>query len=96
LYYVDSDNSLTSLYPNYSFFLHLRLQIRYIQNLLKQIIFKFGVDVYIPLIDEELVSAKLEVEGFNNVKVLTPTTEFCELSLNKFKLMKVLSEKASQ
>lgn len=93
LYYVDSDNSLTSLYPNYSFFPAPSVTDSLYTEFIKQIIFKFGVDVYIPLIDEELVSAKLEVEGFNNVKVLTPTTEFCELSLNKFKLMKVLSEK---
>jgi carbamoyl-phosphate synthase large subunit len=93
LYYVDSDFLLSSLYPKYSFFPAPSVADPSYIEFIKEIILKFGIDVYVPLIDEELIKAKLEVEGFNNVKVLTPTSEFCELSLNKFKLMKKLNEK---
>lgn len=93
LYYVDSDFLLSSLYPKYSFFPAPSVADPSYIDFIKEIILKFGIDVYVPLIDEELIKAKLEVEGFNNVKVLTPTSDFCELSLNKFKLMKKLNEK---
>jgi carbamoyl-phosphate synthase large subunit len=93
LYYVDSDSLLSSLYPTYSFFPAPSVADPSYIEFIKAIILKFGIDVYVPLIDEELIKVKLEVEGFNNVKVLTPTSEFCELSLNKFKLMKKLNEK---
>ncbi len=93
LYYVDSDFLLTSLYPTYSFFPAPSVGDPSYIEFIKEIILKFGIDVYVPLIDEELIKAKLEVDGFNNVKVLTPTPDFCELSLNKFQLMKKLNEK---
>jgi carbamoyl-phosphate synthase large subunit len=94
LYYVDSDSLLSSLYPTYTFFPAPSVADPSYMEFIKEIILKFGINVYIPLIDEELIKAKFEVEGFNNVKVLTPTSEFCELSLNKFKLMKKLNEKS--
>lgn len=93
LYYVDSDHSLTLLYPDYHFFPAPSVTDPSYAEFIKGLISKFAIDVYIPLIDEELLVAKMKIDGFNNVKVLTPSSAFCELSLNKFRLMKALSEK---
>lgn len=92
LYYVDSDELLTKLYPDYNFFVApLVTDISY-GNFIENLIEKYKIDFYIPLIDEELIKAKTELDGYNGVKVLAPTSEFCNLCLNKFDLMKALAK----
>ncbi len=92
LYYVDSDATLTSLYRDYNFFVAPLVTDEGYSEFIKSVISKYNIDFYIPLIDEELVKAKKELDGFGNVKVITPSVDFCELSLHKFKLMKVLAD----
>lgn len=92
LFYVDSDETLTKLYSNYKFFAAPLVTDIHYSSFIKSIVSKYNIDFYIPLIDEELVKAKTDLDGYENVKVMTPTVEFCNLSLNKFKLMNLLSE----
>ena len=93
LYYVDSDEYLEKLYPELNFFLVPNVtEIKYFE-IIKKLIVKFHIDYYIPLIDEELVNAILNLEGYNGVKVVTPNLDFCTLCLNKFQLMKTLKNK---
>lgn len=92
LFYTDADSELAKLYPELIFFCAPLVSSDTYIPFLKNLIYENSIDVYIPLIDEELISAKSDVEGFNGVIVLAPTVEFCNLSLNKFKLMKVLKD----
>lgn len=57
---------------------------------MRQICESEGVDVIVPLVDEELInSLKLEEEG---IIVILPRCEFVEISLDKFRLMKRLGD----
>ena len=92
LYYVDGDSELVNLYGTYNFFVAPLVTAPEYSAFIKNIIDKYRIDFYIPLIDEELIRAKSELENYNGVKVMTPSVAFCELSLNKVKLMQVLHE----
>lgn len=69
------------------------LDERYLLELDK-VIEKENVDVFIPLIDEELLAIKKHYSNKEKPKVLLPTENFIELCLNKWNLMNAL-EKAS-
>ena len=57
----------------------------------RKIIRHSKIDVYVPLIDEELLGAKdLEAE-IDGLKVITPTKEFIKLALNKYQMVKAFS-----
>ncbi|MDP3467529.1 MAG: ATP-grasp domain-containing protein [Daejeonella sp.] len=60
--------------------------------LIKELIENLKIDFYIPLIDEEIVEAKRNIEDFGDVKVISPAADFSELCLNKFVLMQRLKE----
>jgi carbamoyl-phosphate synthase large subunit len=90
LFYIDADSELAKLYPKLNFFRAPLVSSHTYIPFLKKLIEENAIDVYIPLIDEELISTKSDLEGVNDVIVLAPTAEFCSLSLNKFKLMQVL------
>lgn len=88
MFYVDSDITLRNLYPDYNFFhaplASSNLYTGFIQNIIND----YSIDIYVPLIDEEIIKAHL-------VKVpvlVSPRLEFCKLTLNKLELMRSLEE----
>jgi carbamoyl-phosphate synthase large subunit len=90
IHYVDADPQLKYLYPDLNFHLCPLISDDHYWIAIKNLINKFGLDFYIPLIDEEIVYAKRNIEGYHGVKVISPTAHFSELCLNKFELMKIL------
>jgi len=87
IHYVDADPQIKYLYPDLNFHLCPMISDDNYWIVIKKLIDQFGIDFYIPLIDEEIVFAKRNVEGFSGVKVVSPTADFSELCLNKFELM---------
>lgn len=92
LFYVDLDPELAKLYKDYNFFpapavLDQSYEV-FIENLIK----KNKIDIYIPLIDEEIKKAHQIKKLFPDLLLVVPTSEFSELCLNKEKLMCKLSE----
>lgn len=97
LVFIDSNPYLKKVYPTYNFYTAPLVTDSNYEVFIKEIIQKEKVDFYIPLIDEELIFAKNVIEEFNRVKVISPSVNFINLSLNKFDLMKRLEvEKISQ
>jgi carbamoyl-phosphate synthase large subunit len=90
IHYVDSDPKLKYLYPDLNFHLCPLISDDHYWIAIKNLINKFGLDFYIPLIDEEIVYAKRNIDGYHGVKVISPTAHFSELCLNKYELMKIL------
>ena len=92
LFYVDLDPELAKLYKDYNFFpapavLDQSYEV-FIENLIKN----NKIDIYIPLIDEEIQKAHQVKKLFPDLLLVVPTLEFSELCLNKEKLMHKLSE----
>ena len=92
LFYVDLDPELAKLYKDYNFFpapavLDQSYEV-FIENLIKN----NKIDIYIPLIDEEIQKAHQVKKLFPDLLLVVPTLEFSELCLNKEKLMYKLSE----
>ncbi len=89
LFYIDSNKSLKFVYPDLNFTpAPLVTSPEYI-TFIKNIIVENSINYYLPLIDEEIILAK-KLEGFHSVKVISPSLEFSQLCLDKYKLMKVL------
>ena len=93
LFFVDSNDRLTKLYPDLFFFHAPKVTDPQYWDLIREIIEKYKINFYIPLIDEEIVGAKTIYDGFNNLHVMTPTIDFTKLCLNKFELMMKLRDK---
>ena len=92
IYYVDSNPELKFIYPNLKLYLSpIVTDYNYLDFIL-DLIEKNKIDIYIPLIDEELILAKSIDEINPDLKVLIPSKSFIELCLNKFKLMNKLNE----
>ncbi len=94
LFYLDNDVSLKYLYPDLNFFAAPLVTDPQYFELVRSLIVDKNIHFYIPLIDEEIVFAKKYIDAFNGVAVMTPSLEFAELSLNKFKLMDCLQKHA--
>jgi len=91
-HYVDSNPVLKYVYPQFNFYpAPLVSDIQYRQFIIDLCMQK-DIGVYVPLIDEELVNAVLLGKEMNGLKVLAPQTEFIQLCLDKFSLMKKLKE----
>ena len=89
LFYVDCNDRLAYVYPDFNFFKAPKVIDKTYFPFIKEIIEKYNIDFYVPLIDEEIIDAK-KLEGYNNVKTISPTIQFCSLCLNKYLLMKEL------
>lgn len=90
LYYVDADESLKKLYPTYNFFpAPLVLDPSYPQ-FITNLILKNGIEVYIPLIDEEIRVAYEIKKQIPSLRLLSPTLAFSLLSMRKDLLMQEL------
>jgi carbamoyl-phosphate synthase large subunit len=92
IFYVDADEQLERVYATYNFFKSPWVIDTAYWPFVKNIIEKNGIDFYIPLIDEEIIQAKSGVEGFCNVKVISPAVDFAALCINKYELMQRLNE----
>ncbi len=92
LFYVDSNKSLKKLYPDLNFTPAPLVSDPLYKDFILDLIEKEKIDFYIPLIDEELLLAKAEIEKNSFAHVIAPTPMFIELCLNKYKLMNFLQE----
>ena len=92
IYYVDSNPELKFIYPNLKLYLSPIVTDNSYLDFILDLIKKNKIDIYIPLIDEELILAKSIDEINPDLKVLIPSKSFIELCLNKFKLMNKLNE----
>ncbi|MFM7022527.1 MAG: ATP-grasp domain-containing protein [Flavobacteriales bacterium] len=92
LFYVDNQEELKYIYPDYNFFPAPLVKHADYLPFVKKLIREKGIEVYIPLIDEEIELA-LELEkDFPQLVVLSPKKEFVELCLNKYNLMHSLEK----
>jgi carbamoyl-phosphate synthase large subunit len=91
LYYVDSNPVLKHIYPEMKLYkAPLVSDIAY-KGFIVELCKINKIEVYIPLIDEELIKA-IEIGYELGLLVLTPTASFTKLCLDKFELMKKLQE----
>ena len=81
LYYVDSNEQLKYIYPEYKFFHLPPVSDPNYLLYLEKIINQNNIDVYLPLIDEEIIDVINYFE--NKIIVLAPNIEFVKLCLNK-------------
>ena len=91
-YYVDSNPVLKDIYPEMKLFKAPLVSDTKYKEFIKDLCIQNKINVYIPLIDEELITAIEIGEDIEGLLVLTPTCEFTRLCLDKFKLMKKLKE----
>lgn len=92
LYYADSDTSLKYIYPDLKIFeAPLAKSIEYREFIL-DLILSNKIDTYIPLIDEEILTALNLAEEIEELSVLAPKHSFSKLCLNKYELMKVFKK----
>ena len=90
LYYVDSNEQLKYIYPEYNFFHLPSVSDPNYLICLEKIINQNNIDVYLPLIDEEIIDV---INYFSDkIIVLAPNLEFVKLCLNKYDLMLKLKE----
>lgn len=93
LFYVDSDVTLKNLYPNYNFFPAPSVTDESYKNFVKDLISKYSITTYLPLIDEEIsVAHEIADELKTSLTLVSPNTEFCKLAIRKDLLMKKLDE----
>jgi hypothetical protein len=91
LFYVDNNEYLSYVYPNFNFYKAPVVTDKSYYSLIRKIIDENKIDYYIPLIDEEIIEAK-QLEDYNGIQVITPSVSFCALSMNKFLLMNMLEK----
>lgn len=63
------------------------------KSYLLEIIKKHDIDIYIPLIDEEIEIAYEIKEEYDNFQILAPNLDFCKKMLNKWEMYKIFKEK---
>lgn len=89
VYLMDSNEKIVSFYPNKNIYIVPNVNDKNFEVAVSKIIQKHNIEVYIPLIDEEIIKA-IKIGKNLNIKVLSPSENFVELCLNKYELMKVL------
>ncbi len=92
LFYVDADASLKELYPHYNFYPAPLVTSSSYPDFIKNIIKQHSIDVYIPLIDEEINVAHQIKDQIPSLKLLSPNLSFCETAMRKDLLMKELDK----
>ena len=90
MFYVDADKTLCDLYPDYNFFHAPLINDDIYVTFIQKIIAEHSIDIYIPLIDEEIVKAHHIKKKNGNLILISPQFDFCTLTLNKLELMKYL------
>lgn len=91
LFLIDSDPLVAKLYQNKNILIVPLVKENSFEDTIIKIIKQHNIDFYIPLIDEEILKA-IDIAKKTGIKALSPSKEFVELSLDKYKLMKKLKE----
>lgn len=89
-FYLDADKEIKMVYKDKNFFLSPLVNDSYYLNFLSEVIKENKIDFYIPLIDEELLKTKNELNNICDVGIISPGYDFIKLCLNKYNLMKTL------
>jgi carbamoyl-phosphate synthase large subunit len=92
LYYVDADASLKALYPGYNFFPAPLVTHASYPAFIRDLVSRYSIDLYVPLIDEEIEVAHRIKEEIPSLQLLSPRLDFCKMAMRKDLLMKALSE----
>ncbi|MBA3704602.1 MAG: ATP-grasp domain-containing protein [Bacteroidetes bacterium] len=92
LFYVDADATLKELYPKYNFFPAPLVTNATYSEFIKSLIKQHSIDVYIPLIDEEISVAHQIKDQISSLKLLSPDLSFCKIAIRKDLLMKELDK----
>ena len=92
LFYVDADASLKELYPDLNFYPAPFVSHSSYIEFIKKLITQHQVDVYIPLIDEEIEVAHAIKKELPSLQLLSPELQFCKLAMRKDLLMKELKK----
>lgn len=92
VYAMDSDEKITKLYSDEKIFIVPNVVDKNFESVITNIIQDNNIDVYIPCIDEEMLIA-IEISKKMGIQILSPSKVFVQLCLDKYELMKVLSDK---
>ena len=88
---IDSNALVKKIYVDQNVIVVPLVSDERFENSILEIIKQNNVDFYIPLIDEE-ISKAIKIAKKSGIKVLAPSEEFVNLTLNKYKLMKELAQ----
>ncbi|CAN5563126.1 ATP-grasp domain-containing protein [soil metagenome] len=91
-YYVDSDSSLKELYPTLNFFPAPLVSDQSYSAFIEKIIREHSIELYVPLIDEEIEVAHQIKKNIPSLKLLSPKLDFCLLAMRKDLLMAELNK----
>jgi len=86
-YFTDSNTLLPKIYPNKNIIVAPLIKSDEFEPFMTDILTKFGIDYYVPLIDEEIPVAHKIVTKLGNVRLISPALGFCELCMDKSALM---------
>jgi carbamoyl-phosphate synthase large subunit len=90
IHYIDNNENLSYIYPDVNFHHVPLVNSDEYYSAIRKIVDSHKIDVYIPLIDEEIIPA---IDNFGSeLMVIAPRKEFVELCLNKFNLMRALDK----
>lgn len=89
-YYIDSDEALKHIYKDLTIFKAPLAKSDEYEEFVSHLIEKYNINIYIPLIDEELLKASRLEKKHKGLTVLAPTYQFSQMCLNKFDLMNKL------
>ena len=87
---MDSDEKVAKLYKNEKIFTVPNINEENFELVIENIIAEHKIDIYIPSIDEEILIA-IEISKKMGIQVLSPSEDFVKLCLDKFELMKALT-----
>lgn len=91
LYYVDANPLVTKLYPDYNVFLAPGVTRPEYPEFILGLLRQHRIDVYMPLIDEEIPVAHGIRTQVPEVFLFSPDTNFARLCLDKYALMRRLA-----
>ncbi|HET6225877.1 MAG TPA: ATP-grasp domain-containing protein [Bacteroidia bacterium] len=92
IFYVDADATLAALYPDYNFFPAPFVTHSSYPSFIKNLVQQHAIDVYIPLIDEEIEVAHAIKHDCPALQLLSPKLAFCKIAMRKDELMKELKK----
>ncbi|MBI2309894.1 ATP-grasp domain-containing protein [Candidatus Collierbacteria bacterium] len=89
---IDSNDVVKHTYPNSNIIVVPSVKDPQYRTVIDKLIRNLHVDYYIPLIDEEILQAIEIAKTQRNLKLIAPNQSFVQLCLDKFRLMKKLTQ----
>ncbi len=86
-YFTDSNTIVKKIYPNQNIIIVPPVKSSEFEPFMLKTLTDLNVEYYIPLIDEEIPIAHKIAGQIKNLKLISPTLDFCELCLDKNALM---------